>query len=175
MRRNDRSGGFTVIEGIIALSIISVIGFFALSLPGSALRALNRSLGSLFFTFQVLKAEALIRDRACAVHIPYWEKTVEPGGDFVSESPWISVPWYQGDPQGYLRIYGDGEALFIETTLGDKTEKHRLLENPGGVLLTIPRDSRGQATGIGLSLSRGGQEFSIRAPFAGIPLTEADL
>jgi hypothetical protein len=175
MRRNKQCEGFTVIEGIIALSIISVIGFITLSLPGSAARALNRSLGSLFFTFQVLKAETLVRDRVNAVQIPYWEKTVEPDGDFYSETPWLSVPWYQGDPQGRLRIYGENRALFIETTLKGETEKRRLLENPDSFSLVIPRDYGGRPLGVGLSVTRRGRVFYIRAPFAGIPLKEVEL
>jgi hypothetical protein len=100
---------------------------------------------------------------------------VEIDGDLFSETPWLSVPWYQGDPQAYLRIYGDGQALFIETTLKDETERLRLLETHDSVSLTIPRDREGRPLGIVLKAARRGQVFSIWAPFAGIPLEETEL
>jgi hypothetical protein len=172
MNRGNREGGFTVIEGVTALAIISVVGMITLSLPGSAARALSGSLKPLFFTLGVLRAEALIRDRVSAVRVPYWEKTAFPREGPPEETPSITIPWYEGDARAALRLAGEDGTLYIETVRNSGVEHITLLEDLDDLSLSVQRGRGGVPLGVSISCGFRGLRFRIDAPFASIPLPE---
>ena len=108
---NDNSqGGFTLMETLIAtgtLSLVMIILAIALS---SSARAMQKAGDRALFGIQLLRADSLIRNRIGAVAIPYWEKPVLETGKSS-----VTIPWYQGERKGYVRLFEEEGALVMET------------------------------------------------------------
>jgi type II secretory pathway pseudopilin PulG len=172
MKNSDRDRGFTIIEGLSALGIISLAGLITAALLASSTASITKSTELLLFTLRALRAEALIRGQVNTVAVPYWERNPEVREASGPDASSVSIPWYRGEAGAELRICREGKSLFIETPGGAGSEPERLvlLEDLEGLDLYVRRDRRGIPLGVCLDCSYRGKKLRILAAFSSVPL-----
>ncbi|AEF87015.1 prepilin-type N- cleavage/methylation domain protein [Treponema primitia ZAS-2] len=158
-------GGFTLLETLAAMGILSIlVCLIALSLS-SSLATLGRSRNRLIFAVKLLKADALIRSRVNGIAIPYWETpSLEDGGSS------LAIPWYKGEKESFLRIKAEEGRLILETDDGKKTETLTLLNDIESVELSLLRNDYDMPWGIAVTYIYKQQNYHTWAAFSSIPL-----
>jgi hypothetical protein len=165
MRDDNSQGGFTALETLIALGVVSlVMAILALSLSASA-GAMKKAGDRALFGIQLLRADSLIRDRIEGVAIPYWEIPAPETGESS-----VTIPWHRGQRDGYVRLRAEEGALIMET--GDKQKNERILLMSGldGIEFSILRNGGSLPYGVGVSYFMGRNSYHTLSAFATPPL-----
>jgi hypothetical protein len=166
MTNDNSQGGFTLMEALVALGTLSLVMIIlALSLSSSA-GAMQKAGDRAIFGIQLLRADSLIRNRIGAVAFPYWEKPVLETGESS-----VTIPWYQGEQQGYVRLFMEEGALILETLGKGKAERILLVSGLDGVELSILRNGESVPYGVGVACFRGQNSYHTLSAFASIPVT----
>lgn len=141
--KNNSQWGFTLMETLIAMGIVSLIlTILTVSLSSSA-AVMEKSKDRALFGIKLLRADSLIRDRMGAVAVPYWETPVLETGETS-----MTIPWYQGERDGYVRLLTDKDTLIMETDDKQKKERLVLISGLDGIDLSVLRDDRHIPYGI---------------------------
>ncbi|WP_010259483.1 PulJ/GspJ family protein [Treponema primitia] len=141
--KNNSQAGFTLVETLIALGVVSLImTILTISMTSSA-AALEKSKDRALFGIKLLRADSLIRDRIGAVAVPYWELPVLEAGESS-----VRISWYQGERNGYIRLLTEKDALIMETEDKRKKERIVLISGLDGTNLSILRDEQHIPYGI---------------------------
>jgi hypothetical protein len=168
MMNNNPEGGFTVMETLIAMGVAGLVMIIlALSLSSSA-GAMKKAGDRALFGIKLLRADSLIRNRIGAVAVPYWENPApEMGGSSVT------IPWYRGEREGYVRLLVEEGTLVMET--GDRQKKERLLLMSGldGMELSILRNKGSVPYGVGIAYFQGQNSYHTLSAFSSLPIMGA--
>jgi hypothetical protein len=166
MTNDNSQGGFTLMEALVAVGVVSLVMIIlALSLSSCA-GAMQRAADRALFGIQLLRADSLIRDRIGAVAIPYWEKPA-----LETEGSSVRIPWHQGEEKGYVRLFAEEGALVMETAGKGKTERILLVSGLDGVELSILRNGEGAPYGVGVACFRGQNSYHTLSVFSSLPIT----
>jgi prepilin-type N-terminal cleavage/methylation domain-containing protein len=162
---NNAEGGFTLLETLAAIAVVSlVMGILGLSLSSSA-GALEKTRDRVLFGIRLLRADSLLRDRVGAVAIPYWETPILEAGDAS-----LAIPWYQGERDGRLRLLTENGELILEAE--DKWKKERLVLIAGldGAELSVLRNEERAPCGIAVTYFHKQHSYRTLAAFSTAPL-----
>jgi prepilin-type N-terminal cleavage/methylation domain-containing protein len=163
--RTKGEGGFTLLETLAAMGILSVLlSLIALSLS-SSVTALRASADRLLFAARLLRADALIRSKVNEIAIPYWETP-----SLEEDRSSLAIPWYGGRREASLRIETGGGRLIMETREGEKTETLTLLTGLEGAELSLLRDDLEIPWGIGVTYVYKQHSYHTWAAFSSISL-----
>jgi hypothetical protein len=168
MMSDNPQGGFTMMETLIAMGVVSLIMIIlALSLSSSA-GAMQKAKDRSLFGIKLLRADSLIRNRIGAVVVPYWENPTPETGESS-----VTIPWRQGEREGYVRLLAEEGTLVMET--GDKRKKERMLLMSGldGVEFSILRNEGKVPYGIGVAYFQGQNSYHTLSAFSSIPIIGA--
>jgi hypothetical protein len=153
-------------ETLVAVGVVSLVMIIlALSLASSA-GAMQKARDSALFGIQLLRADSLIRNRIGAVAVPYWEQAVPD----TRESS-VTIPWYQGERGGYVRLLAEEGTLVLETACKGKTERIALMSGLDGTEFSILRNGESAPYGIGVACFRGQNSYHTLSAFATLPVT----
>jgi prepilin-type N-terminal cleavage/methylation domain-containing protein len=168
MRRTDRSfsrpaeNGFTVLEVLVSLAILSLLGIGVWSGMAASLRTASRVRAAVLANTRLLQLDDRIREAAGRIILPWWGKSPE-----IRKLPgeW-RVPLLDGDPEKVLVVAfrdgvlsiddGDFVSLFPGFTSARLTPAWEGEIGPRGLRLDV------EAKGIG--------PLSISARFGGAEL-----
>jgi hypothetical protein len=165
MMNNNPQGGFTVLETLVAMGALSLImSVLALSLSSSA-GAMQKAQDSALFGIKLLSADSLIRNRLGAVAVPYWETPI-----MEAEESSVTIPWYQGEKEGYVRLLVEDGALIMETAGKGKTERALLISGLDRIELSVLRNAGNVPYGVGVAYLRGQNSYHTLAAFASVPV-----
>jgi hypothetical protein len=152
-------------ETLIAMGALSLIMIvLALSLS-SSLGAMQRARDRALFGIGLLRADSLIRNRIGAVAVPYWEQAVVEAGESS-----VTIPWYQGKRESYVRLLAEDGALVLET--GDKgnVERTVLLSGLDGTEFSVLRNEERLPCGVGVAYYKGQNSYHTLSAFATLPI-----
>jgi prepilin-type N-terminal cleavage/methylation domain-containing protein len=141
--KNNSQWGFTLMETLIAMGIVSLILTILTVFLSSSAAVVEKSKDRALFGIKLLRADSLIRDRMGAVAVPYWETPVLETGETS-----MTIPWYQGERDGYVRLLTDKDTLIMETDDKQKKERLVLISGLDGIDLSVLRDDRHIPYGI---------------------------
>jgi prepilin-type N-terminal cleavage/methylation domain-containing protein len=163
--KNDPQGGFTLLETLTAMAVVSLImTIIALTISSSA-GALIKSKDRALFGVRLLRADSLIRSRIGAVAVPYWEIPVLEAGDSS-----VTIPWYRGERGAYVRLLSEDDSLIMETGEKGKTERIVLLAGLDGTELSILRDERRIPCGIAVTYFHKQKTYHTLSAFSTSPI-----
>jgi prepilin-type N-terminal cleavage/methylation domain-containing protein len=162
---NNREDGFTLLEALAAMGVISIVlTVLALAFTSSA-AALEKSKDTLIFGVKLLRADSLIRNRVGAIAVPYWENLVPEAG-----SSSLTIPWYRGKHDAKLRLSAEDHALILETEGAGDGERITIIDSLDGAELSILRDDQQNPYGIGISYFYKQNTYHSFSAFASHPL-----
>jgi hypothetical protein len=157
-------------ESLIAMMVVSlVMGILALSLSSSS-GAMKKAGDRALFGIQLLRADSLIRDRIGAVAIPWWEQAAP---EFAESS--VTIPWYQGEREGFVRLLAEEGALVLETGGKEREERILLMSGLDGLEFSVLRNEGSVPYGIGVAYIRGQHSYHTLSAFSTIPLAGPSL
>jgi hypothetical protein len=168
MTNDNPQGGFTVLETLAAMGALSLIMIvLALSLS-SAAGTLQKAQDRALFGIQLLRADSLIRNRLGAVAVPYWENPALETGESS-----VTIPWYQGEQEGYVRLLAEEGTLVMETSGKGKTERTLLISGLDGIELSVLRAGN-VPYGVGVAYFQGQKSYHTLSAFSSLPLARGD-
>jgi prepilin-type N-terminal cleavage/methylation domain-containing protein len=163
--KNNSEDGFTLLETLAAMGIISIVlTSLAMTLPSSS-AALEKSKKNLLFGVKFLRADTIIRKRVGAIAIPYWEHPI-----LDTDSSSLTIPWYQGKQNVNLRLIAEGKTLLLETEGALEDEKITLIDGLDGSEISILRDDQKIPYGIGIVLFHNQNTYHSFSAFASHPM-----
>jgi hypothetical protein len=121
------------------------------------------------FGIKLLIADSLIRDRIGAVAVPYWESPILETGESS-----VTIPWYQGERNGSVRLLAREGALVLETADKRKTERILLMSGLDGMELSILRNAESVPYGVGVAYFQGQNSYHTLSAFSSIPLIKGN-
>jgi hypothetical protein len=158
--------GFTITEALTAIGIIAVAGMLVLGALSSSMKGIDRAKGGIDFGVKLLAADNLIRRRAGAVNIPFWERNVA----LIIQDTSMQVPWYGSMAEDYLRFFWDEHSLRMETEIGGEKESVLLFKALDRIHVSALVDEDGIPYGLDVAYAYGGREYHTRAAFASSPV-----
>jgi prepilin-type N-terminal cleavage/methylation domain-containing protein len=167
--------GFTITETLTAIAVVTLLLSVLLVLLSSTSTNTVRSRETLFFLREFLEFDRKIREKAGAVIIPYWERTVTLSG-FSPErrssyGAVLEIPYYGGLREGILRLSIDREnRLSLESGRGEERE---YFNAPAGLLvkdIEVLHDGEGRPLALKLSFEYRNKQYYTVAPFAAFPV-----
>jgi prepilin-type N-terminal cleavage/methylation domain-containing protein len=159
---DGRECGFTIVEVLAAIGVISVCTALLGGLFSSSFRAIAGSREELELTAEFLKIDALIRAEAGAVVIPYWER----GAGIVQDEQGITVHWYGGIRENTLRIGKENGNIIVETSGGSDRETH-ILPGAADRINIVPLEG---SSGFDISAETRGKLRRSEVYFSSVPL-----
>jgi hypothetical protein len=168
MANDDSQGGFTVMETLVAMGVVSLIMIILSLFLSSSAGAMRKAKERALFGIQLLRADSLIRNRIGAVAVPYWE-TPAPETEETS----VTIPWYQGERTAYVRLLAEEGSLVMETGARGKNERMLLLSGLDGMEFSVLRNEDQIPYGIGVAYFRGQNRYHTLSAFSSLPLAGA--
>ncbi|ULQ59086.1 prepilin-type N-terminal cleavage/methylation domain-containing protein [Brucepastera parasyntrophica] len=163
---NKNEEGFTFMEVLVAIAIISIIGLSLLWGIASISDSVTRARENARLALSLLKADEYIRERTAEIRIPYWERNIT----FESSGSSASIPWYQGDKNAYLRFFTENNTVYAETEFNGETAKLALLTGIENIEIRILENKNGAPAGLEIIYMLKGKEYRTVSPFASIPI-----
>ncbi|GHU60209.1 hypothetical protein FACS189444_6800 [Spirochaetia bacterium] len=163
----DREEGAALTETIAAFGIICAV----LLILSSAFASISRSGASVkdrvLFTFAMLRADELLRNRMGAVTVPYWERHVP----IVEGGSYIELPWYQGNRNHHIKLFFADNELLLEADENGKQERIVLFKNIEGAAIDIMRDQDDVPLALLIRITARNWEYLSRIAFSSQPVT----
>jgi prepilin-type N-terminal cleavage/methylation domain-containing protein len=152
LSRND--DGFTLLEIMVGLAILSLIGVVVWQGIAHTGRLFEKISSSLFSTVRTVQMDQYLREETAKIKAPFWIKGFqvhENGGQS------LSIPYMEGDPDRFLVFEYKGEYLHIgETKQGSEVVDTMLTFGPfKEVAFETAKNEREQEYGIKFSVSPG--------------------
>jgi prepilin-type N-terminal cleavage/methylation domain-containing protein len=163
---NKHDDGFTLVETLTAIAVISIAGLALLSGVSTATRALEKAKARAMYATRLLNADERLRELIGQVAIPFWERNA----DILAHAETLELPWYQGQKDAVLRIVfvkRDAQTM-LEINTPDKREVI-MLDTVGEPTLGLILDADKQPRGVDIRLA----DYHSRIAFASRPFTEA--
>jgi len=148
-KKNEQ--GFTLIEAITMIAVISVLGVVLWSGATLAMRAVDNMGSYLDGSSAFLQAENALREKCAAVRFPYWAGRCEVEIDETS----ASIPYYKGQKDSELRLEFKDHMLWVSIPKkdGDEGERSRLPYGPfGGAEFAVAQNPNRGVYGISVTL-----------------------
>jgi hypothetical protein len=165
--------GFTIVETLTAITIVTLLVFLLLFFTSAAGANAVRSKESVVFLREFLEFDRAIREKAGAVIIPYWDRTVTLYGfSAEGERPAVvEIPYYGGVKDSILRLSIDRESrLSLESGSGEERECR---DAPEGLLLKdieVLHDDEGRPLSLKIRFEYRNKAYYTLAPFATFPV-----
>jgi hypothetical protein len=165
MMNDNSQSGFTGMETLIAMGVVSLVMIILALFLSSSAGAIQRAGDRALFGIKLLRADSLIRDRMGAVAIPYWENPVLETGESS-----VTIPWSRGEREGYVRLLAEEGALVMETGNKQKNERILLLSGLDGLEFSILRNEASAPYGVGVAYFLGQKSYHTLSAFSTIPV-----
>jgi hypothetical protein len=158
--------GFTITETLTAIGIISVAGMIVLAVLSSSIKGIDTAKDNLDFGMKLLPADDLIRLKAGAVRIPFWERRI----GLVEGPSSLQIPWYEGRAGDYLRFFWEDHSLLMESGSGEEKESILLFKTLDRVNINVLSGEDGIPRGLDITYTRNGKDYHTRAAFSSLPI-----
>jgi hypothetical protein len=151
-----REQGFTILETLTAITIISLSTLIMTGFLYSTLKLTGRLRDTLALSVDLLKADEKLRRETAAITIPYWERRI----DIVQTPSHTAIPWYGGEEGRALELNINGEYGNF----------------PHITAVNILRDMHEKPYGLDIAYEHQGRIFHTTCCFSTLPVkTETKL
>ena len=144
LMRTKQEDGFSFIEVLVSLLIISLVGIVLYASFSTGFRAVEKSQTEVRTAVRHLQADHIIRSAAGAVQIPYWVTDYE----MSAGERTLDLPWYEGEK----------ESKTVQLPEHVIIEKSELIKKDGK-----------SPFGIKIQYKIGKREYTTSAAFASFP------
>ena len=145
---ND-SNGFTLVETLIAITLISLIGIPVFTVFSDTVSFTGKIKNLNRWNKELIKMERVLRKSVGGIQIPFWISDIE----LTEEAGAISVPYCNGDANSVLEIKITDTDLEITTPEGSTVFK-----GYDGAEFDILKDSRSRTIGISIKVKKTKRE-----------------
>jgi prepilin-type N-terminal cleavage/methylation domain-containing protein len=148
--RNKSENGFTFIEVLVSLLIISSVGIVLYASFSAGFKGVEKSRTEIRDAVRHLQTDSVIRSAAESVQIPYWVTAYE----MTAAGGSLELPWYEGKK----------ETKTVQLPAGADIEKSELVREDGK-----------SPFGIRITYKIGKREYTTSATFASFPAGKVKL
>lgn len=165
---SHREAGASLIESLIAITLLSIAGISLTGASYSAFRALQKGNESALLANQILRTDTILRKEIGKISIPYWINT----STLVSNDSEAILPWYDGCQDQTLSVLDSQDGILLET--GNATNHHSIVLAPGSSSTAITYLRREDGTPIGLEVryTVSKKDYLTKALFSSQPLAK---
>jgi prepilin-type N-terminal cleavage/methylation domain-containing protein len=164
---NDREGGFTLIESMAAMGIISIVLSILSAAASFSFHRISGPVDFLLFSVKLLRADSLARSAIETVTVPYWELK------FAAEAQDRSliIPWYGGRKEDHLSfLVSQAGELIMETENHGKKSRQVLINNLESAEITLWKDEDHVPRGVDIDYRYKGRVYRTYSAFGSSPL-----
>ena len=168
-KRSSAQQGSTVVELIVALSILAVLTGVVWAAMSNGFLRVEESGGRAREVVSLVVVDFAVRDAAGRVRPPYWLAEAPLS---IENGPHIELGYIDGLPDGTIRIVSEENAIVFEYAQEpDTSETTRTVYQGATLVEALPAtDDSGTTIGINLSLMVGERRVTTVAPFGSIAL-----
>ena len=148
--RSDSENGFTFIEVLVSLLIISLVGMVLYASFSAGFRGIEKSKAEMRTAVRRLQTDSIIRSAAGSVRIPYWITEYE----MTAAGETLEFPWYDGEK----------EIKTVRLPSGVVIDKSELVRKDGEAPF-----------GIRITYKIGKREYTTSAAFGSFPAGKVKL
>ena len=169
IKRNDSQCGATVVELVVALSILAVLSGVVWVALSNGFRRAEETGDRAQEVASLVMIDFAVRDATARVRPPYWlaEAPIS-----IESGPRVELRYIDGRPDGVILIVSEENATVFEYASEiDGAETTRAVYE-GATLLeaAVATDDSGAEIGISLSLAVGDRHVTTVAPFGAVVL-----
>ncbi|MBN1687359.1 MAG: prepilin-type N-terminal cleavage/methylation domain-containing protein [Spirochaetales bacterium] len=158
-RRDCRSDdGFTLIEVLVSLLILSIIGLVVWRGSILATRVLSTSTESSMATTKILQLDDSLRREIEKIQMPFWLREIK----IEQTEHGITLPYYQGDPDNSLTIAAAGN--YLDVSNSSREQAFRLGPFPG-LRVETAYDAQTNPIGVRVQIAPAGNRLSQEGLF----------
>jgi prepilin-type N-terminal cleavage/methylation domain-containing protein len=165
------SAGFTLLETLAALAVLSVAGLSVIAGANIVINALDTAKTRAVFTARLLYADERLRRAVGEIAIPYWEQAGYTTAKLAmsAHGNTLELPWYQGKRDAVLRLYQRDTTLVLDIVTHEGCESIILHEGIESVELGLMLNADEQPCGMTMKLRMNSVEYHCLAAFATQP------
>ncbi len=148
---DNTNGGFTLIETLIAITLISLIGIpvFMISSDIAGFSEKIKDLNS--WNRELIKLEKILGESVGEVRFPFWTSDIK----LAEETGRIRIPYWNGDANLFLELKFEDSVLTITTPEGS-----RMFRGYDRAEFDLLKDSRLRIIGLTTKVKKSKQENS---------------
>ena len=147
-----KESGFTLVEALIALTIVSLIGIPVFMVFSETVTFTGKIKDLTRWNRELIGLESVLRKSVLQIRIPFWISDIE-----VSEGITIlKVPYWMGDVNSFLEIEGNDGNLNISTP-----DESTIFKGYEDFEFDYLKESQSQTVGISLVIKKTGKENII--------------
>ena len=167
MKTTD-AAGFTTLEAIVAILVVSIAGAALFAGVFTALRGMEKEKRTIIDASLILKTDRAIRDAVGKVRIPFWERDTA----ITITDDEANIPRYEGKRDCFLHIKWIDSKLSIQTQEKDEVLSTVNLTGLDDVSIELLTDTSTDKSPVGLDISWyiHDREYHTIAAFASAPL-----
>jgi len=156
MRVERSRDGFTTLEAVIALALISIVAGLLFASASGLVRASGRDRSRALAVAKLYRLDDCLRNSALRVRIPYWA----PGVEAESLPDGAAFPYCDGERDAIIEVRGADGALLVRTP-----DASYRFDGVLDVAVSTARDSAGIPVGLRVAFSLEGRHFEVLARF----------
>lgn len=147
----NRNGGFTLVETLIALAVISIITLSSFSLFTRVMKFRGRITAANKLNIQSISLDQYLRSLVSRIQIPYW---VDLRGEAENSrgKPHLNIPYLDGKRESFLVIEFSNDVLKVKTP-----EREREYSGWSGYEIKFLQNESSRISGVSLTLKHPGR------------------
>lgn len=144
-KANKNESGFTLIETLIAITLVSLIGIPVFMVTSNTITFTGKVKDLNRWNKELVQLERVIRKSVAEVQIPFWISDIE----LTEESKVMSVPYWNGDAESFLEMEIDNTVFKITTPQGST-----VFNGYEGVEFDILKDKESRTIGLSILIKK---------------------
>ena len=148
-KANKNESGFTLIETLIAITLVSLIGIPVFMVTSDTVTFTGKIKDLNRWNKELVQLERVLRKSVAEVKIPFWISDVE----VTEEKGIIMIPYWKGDVSSFLEIKIEDTVLKISTPEGST-----VFNGYDGVEFDFLKDSGSRTIGLSIRVKKSKRE-----------------
>jgi hypothetical protein len=107
--KNNKHDGFSLIEAIIAIGIISLIGIVAVMGVFQALRGFDKAQNTLITCARIIQVKNFLEKVTAGILFPFWLSRID-----TEQQQSLKIPYLDAEEENYIQLSFTGNYLIIE-------------------------------------------------------------
>lgn len=144
-KANKNESGFTLIETLIAITLVSLIGIPVFMVTSNTITFTGKVKDLNRWNKELVQLERVIRKSVAEVQIPFWISDIE----LTEKSKVMNVPYWNGDAESFLEMKIEDTVFKITTPQGST-----VFNGYEGVEFDILKDKESRTIGLSILIKK---------------------